>query len=107
MNMEMKLKVVNQAEQCDKCGGTGIAVSHVLNGNPVPYAHDHGVCYRCNGTGREPKPSKAQMNKLKALEHNYKIRVRWDEVISSKNAKDKICAIEHAISIGQVKRRKA
>ena len=103
--MKFKVKVENELCRCDRCGGTGLAISHVLNGEPIPYSPDRGMCYRCNGTGREPKPSKAQMNKLKALEYNYKIRVRWDEVISSKNAKDKICAIEHAISKGQVKRR--
>ena len=37
--------------KCDRCNGSGIAISHVCNGQPVPYVNDGGVCYSCNGAG--------------------------------------------------------
>ena len=37
--------------KCDRCNGSGIAISHVCNGQPVPYVNDGGICYGCNGTG--------------------------------------------------------
>lgn len=37
--------------KCDKCNGSGIAISHVCNGQPVPYVNDGGICYSCNGAG--------------------------------------------------------
>ena len=37
--------------KCDRCNGSGIAISHVCNGQPVPYANDGGICYGCNGAG--------------------------------------------------------
>lgn len=37
--------------KCDRCNGSGIAISHVCNGQPVPYINDGGICYSCNGAG--------------------------------------------------------
>ena len=37
--------------KCDRCNGSGIAISHVYNGQPVPYVNDGGICYSCNGAG--------------------------------------------------------
>ena len=37
--------------KCDRCNGSGIAISHVCNGQPIPYVNDGGICYGCNGTG--------------------------------------------------------
>ena len=37
--------------KCDRCNGSGIAISHVCNGQPVPYVNDGGICYSCNGAG--------------------------------------------------------
>ena len=37
--------------KCDRCNGSGIAISHVRNGQPVPYVNDGGICYSCNGAG--------------------------------------------------------
>ena len=37
--------------KCDRCNGSGIAISHVCNGQPVPYTNDGGICYSCNGAG--------------------------------------------------------
>lgn len=36
-------------EKCDRCGGLGIVVSRVENGQPIPIPVDGGVCYKCNG----------------------------------------------------------
>lgn len=37
--------------KCDRCNGSGIAISHVCNDQPVPYVNDGGICYSCNGAG--------------------------------------------------------
>ena len=37
--------------KCDRCNGSGIAISHVCNGQPVPYVNDGGICYSYNGAG--------------------------------------------------------
>ena len=36
-------------EKCDRCGGLGIVVSRVENGQPIPIPVDGGICYHCNG----------------------------------------------------------
>ena len=43
--------VVDAKKPCSRCNGSGIAISHVCNGQPIPYVNDGGVCYGCNGTG--------------------------------------------------------
>lgn len=45
---------VEQAEQCSRCGGSGIFYTRVENNVPVKAIPDDGMCYRCNGTGVEP-----------------------------------------------------
>lgn len=42
--------VVDVKEPCNKCNGTGIAISHVNNGVPIPYVNDGGICYSCMGS---------------------------------------------------------
>ena len=43
--------VVDVKEPCSRCNGSGIAISHVCNGQPIPYVNEGGICYGCNGTG--------------------------------------------------------
>lgn len=43
--------VVDAKKPCSRCNGSGIAISHVCNGQPIPYVNDGGICYACNGTG--------------------------------------------------------
>lgn len=43
--------VVDVKEPCNRCNGSGIAISHVCNGQPIPYVNDGGICYGCNGAG--------------------------------------------------------
>lgn len=42
---------------CDRCGGHGYYAMGVCNGQPVLSPHDGGVCYKCGGSGKSPKPS--------------------------------------------------
>ena len=44
---------------CDRCGGTGMIVSRVENGRPIPIPVDGGVCYKCGGTKKISKWVKA------------------------------------------------
>lgn len=37
---------------CDRCGGLGLFITHVLNGQPVPTTVDHGICHKCGGSGK-------------------------------------------------------
>ena len=49
--------------KCDRCNGSGIAISHVCNGQPVPYVNDGGICYNCNGAGYFRKEIRLYTNK--------------------------------------------
>ena len=35
--------------KCPRCGGLGIIVARVENGQPIPIPVDQGICYECNG----------------------------------------------------------
>lgn len=37
--------------KCDRCGGRGLFIVRIENGQPVPTPVDGGVCYKCQGTG--------------------------------------------------------
>lgn len=37
---------------CDRCGGKGIFIVRVENGNGVPAQPDNGTCYKCGGSGK-------------------------------------------------------
>lgn len=43
--------VVDATDKCNRCNGSGIAISHIENGRLIPYVNDGGVCYACNGKG--------------------------------------------------------
>lgn len=43
--------VVDATCKCDRCGGSGKAIARVVNGIPIPFPNDGGVCYKCDGTG--------------------------------------------------------
>ena len=36
-------------EKCPRCGGLGIIVARVENGQPIPIPVDQGICYQCSG----------------------------------------------------------
>ena len=36
-------------EKCPRCGGLGIIVARVENGQPIPISVDQGICYQCVG----------------------------------------------------------
>jgi len=38
-------------DKCDRCGGHGIIVARVENGQPIPIPVDGGICYSCWGKG--------------------------------------------------------
>lgn len=46
-------------DTCDRCGGRGIIVARVENGQPIPIPVDGGVCYKCGGSGKIQKWVKA------------------------------------------------
>ena len=46
-------------DTCDRCGGSGIIVSRIENGQPIPIPVDNGICYKCNGVGKIQKWVKA------------------------------------------------
>ena len=41
---------------CPRCEGTGIYIVAIENGVPRPSRVDHGICYKCQGTGKVEKP---------------------------------------------------
>lgn len=101
----MKQLVEDAGLRCDRCGGTGYAISHVHNGEPVPHRPENGICYRCDGNGREPMATDKQITRLKNLEASYKIKIDWATARTVKECRLKILNITIAIEEGNVKRR--
>ena len=58
---------------CDRCGGYGKAISHMCNGQPVFYAQDNGICYKCLGSG-------VMTSKLKVVADE-----NWTEKVATRN----------------------
>lgn len=73
--------VIKVQDTCDRCGGLGIVVSRVENGQPIPIPVDGGVCYKCNGTKVVTKIVRAydekEYNRLKAA--NERNRAKKEE----------------------------
>ena len=67
------IKVKYQGE-CDRCGGKGIYIIGVCNGKPVPSWVDHGVCFKCGGSGRQTETAilMTPENEAKAAEKRRK-----------------------------------
>lgn len=66
--------VVKAKNKCDRCNGTGIAISHIENGVPIPYINDNGICYACNGVGYITKEIRLYTEKEKAAADRAKQR---------------------------------
>jgi len=90
-------------ETCDRCGGSGIIVSRVENGVPIPIPVDGGVCYKCNGEGKIRKWVKAyteeDMEKYLASREKAKARIaeklekeRQEKLDKSKENQEKFLA---------------
>ena len=72
-------------ETCPRCGGSGIIVSRVENGKPIPIPVDGGICYQCGSKGTIDKWVKAYTEK----EYN-------SYIASQTRAKEKREAVEAA-----------
>lgn len=66
----MQIKAINEEThkalvegKCPRCGGLGFIVSRVENGRYIPIPVDGGVCYKCEGSGKESKWVKAYTEK--------------------------------------------
>jgi hypothetical protein len=55
--------VVKVKDKCPRCGGRGIIVARVENGQMIPIPVDGGICYKCGGTGIEEKIIRAYTEK--------------------------------------------
>ena len=40
--------------KCNRCGGSGIFYTRVVNMQPIKAKPDDGMCYRCHGSGVDP-----------------------------------------------------
>lgn len=58
-------------DKCPRCGGLGIIVARVENGEPIPIPVDGGICYQCDGEGVIRKEVRAYTEKeYKALQRS-------------------------------------
>ncbi len=55
--------VVRVKDKCPRCGGRGIIVARVENGQMIPIPVDGGICYKCGGSGIEEKIIRAYTEK--------------------------------------------
>lgn len=64
-------KYIKVKGKCDRCGGLGIIVARVENGQLIPIPVDGGVCYKCGGSGYEIKKIRAYTeNEYNALQRS-------------------------------------
>lgn len=66
--------VVDAKNKCNRCNGSGLAISHIENGKPIPYLNDNGICYACEGKGFLFKTIRLYTEKEKAAATRAKER---------------------------------
>lgn len=66
--------VVDAKNKCNRCNGSGLAISHIENGKPIPYLNDNGICYACEGKGFLFKTIRLYTEKEKAAATRAKTR---------------------------------
>lgn len=66
--------VVDARNKCNRCNGSGLAISHIENGKPIPYLNDNGICYACEGKGFLFKTIRLYTEKEKAAADRAKQR---------------------------------
>lgn len=71
---------------CSRCGGLGIIVSHVENGQMIPIPVDSGICYKCGGSKVESKIVRAYTEKeyLRMQKANEKAAERKEKAKAAK-----------------------
>jgi hypothetical protein len=89
--------VVEASCKCDRCGGKGVFIVRVNNGQLVPSPVDGGICFSCLGTGTIEKTirlytekekaalDRATENRRKAKEKKDMERIAKNETDSDKN----------------------
>lgn len=77
---------------CDRCNGKGYYAIGNHNGKPVLSPHDHGVCWKCGGTGKvhstwiERTPEyQAKLDARKKA----KWEAKWEAELKEREAKEK------------------
>lgn len=86
-NSQGKL-VVNAKNKCNRCNGSGLAISHIENGKPIPYLNDNGICYACEGKGFLFKTIRLYTEKEKAA------AVRAKERAAERKVEEKLANAE-------------
>ena len=95
--------VVNVKGTCDRCGGLGIIVSRVENGNPIPIPVDGGICYKCNGEKTVTKTVRAYTEKeYKSLQRAKERATQKKEEAAAariKDAEENAAKYKHAVAL--------
>lgn len=82
-------KLYTKARQtCNRCNGSGLAISHIENGKPIPYLNDNGICYGCEGKGFITKEIRLYTEKEKAA------AVRSKERAAERRVAEKLASAE-------------
>ena len=80
--------VVDAKNKCNRCNGSGLAISHIENGKPIPYLNDNGICYACEGKGFLFKTIRLYTEKEKAA------AVRAKERAAERKVEEKLANAE-------------
>lgn len=80
--------VVDAKNKCNRCNGSGLAISHIKNGKPIPYLNDNGICYACEGKGFLFKTIRLYTEKEKAA------AVRAKERAAKRKVEEKLANAE-------------
>lgn len=78
--------------KCNRCGGSGIFYTRVINNNPIKAIPDNGMCYRCHGSGIDPYLiDEADVINVISSNHLYSKEELINLIITSYNTTRKAC----------------
>lgn len=96
-------KVIRVKTKCPRCGGLGIIVSHVENGNPIPIPVDGGVCYKCGGSRFIEKTvrvyTEKEYNTLQRTKERNKRKKEEEAALKMKDAMEKANEYKHSTAL--------
>ena len=95
--------VVKVQDKCPRCGGLGIIVARVENGQMIPIPVDGGVCYKCNGTGIEKKIIRAYTEKeytrMQTANERARAKRQAEKEAKLKDLKENAATYKHEVAL--------
>jgi hypothetical protein len=95
--------VIKVKDKCPRCGGHGIIVARVENGQPIPIPVDGGICYKCGGTGIEEKIVRAYTEKeyarMQAANERARIKRENEKEAKARDLVENAAKYKHEVAL--------